>query len=398
MQQFLWLIEPHTLQRMQAAMALAAHGNALDARLQWEAAEAAEDTRRAEAMELPRGMIVAGSSAEIRVEGVLTKRPDYYGRAYGGGNTTYANIRAALDRARSDPSIKEVVFHVDSPGGSVDGFFDTLDAIAAFRANSGKKLRTRVENAFSAAYGVAAEAGNIEAVGPGAGVGSIGVATSAFVLGPMIGKVVDITNTDSPDKRPDLSTPEGQAVVRRHLDQLGELFFKAIARGRGVDINVVKESYGRGASMTAAEAKRLGMIDKIATTQAPRAVRSKPRKTAMDDEQTATDRAAIDAAVQRGITTERDRVLAHLTMGESCGDMSIALEAIRSGASLTQELNARYLSAGMNRADRQKRQVESNAAESVLTSTAAATPNASAPDLGDQVVATLKRKESFVRA
>lgn len=397
MQQFFWLLEPNTLQRMQAAIALAAHANAVETRLQWEASEAAEDQRRGEALELPRGMIVAGSSAEIRVEGVLTKRPDYYGRAYGGGNTTYANIRAALDRARAEPSIKEVVFFVDSPGGSVDGFFDTLDAIAAFRIDSGKKVRVRAENAFSAAYGIAAAAGNIEAVGRGASFGSIGVATSAFVLGPMIGKVVDITNTDSPDKRPDLSTPEGQAVVRKHLDQLGELFFGAIARGRGVDINVVRESYGRGASMTATEAKRLGLIDRIATTPAPRAVQSKPRKTAMDDEQTATDRAVIDAAVQRGVTQERDRVLAHLTMGETSGDMRIAVEAIRAGTGMTLELQARYMAAGMNRSDVKLRQESSDGDATKLAT--AETPAASGGDLGDQVMARLEGKagRDFVR-
>ena len=112
-----------------------------------------------------------------------------------------------------------------------------------------------------------------------------------------------------------------------------------------------------------------------------------------------TDRAALDTAMQRGVTQERDRVLAHLTMGESCGDMAIALEAIRSGAGMTQELTARYLSAGMNRSDRQRRQTESNAAEAALEGVGAATP-ATEADLGDKVVTLLKGKQgerSFVR-
>lgn len=391
-----WLLEPSTLQQMQTAVALAAHANDATARLQWEASQAEEDQRRTapKATELPRGMLLAGSSAEMRVEGTLTKRPDYYARAYGGGNTTYANIRAALDRARSEPSVKELVFLIDSPGGSVDGFFECLDAIAAFRSDSGKKFRVVADNAFSAAYGIAAAVGSIEALGPGSGFGSIGVATSAFILGPMIGKVVDLTNTESPDKRPDLATPEGQAVVVKYLDQLSGLFFQAIARGRGVDVKVVKEDFGRGASMTAVEARRLGLIDKIRST-APRAAPKQGK--AMAEPQTAEERAATESAEARGVARERDRVTAHLAMGEASGDLSIALEAIRSGAEMTQTLQARYMAAGMNRADRGARQSETKTAEAALTGTGAATP-ANSGDLGDQIAARLDVKDTFVHA
>lgn len=112
--------------------------------------------------------------------------------------------------------------------------------------------------------------------------------------------------------------------------------------------------------------------------------------------------AAKEAATQRGVEQERDRVLAHLTMGESCGDMTIALEAIRSGAGMSQAIQARYLSAGMNRADRGKRQTESNTAEVQLAGVAASSPvTPSTADLGDQVVSVLKSQggeKSFVRA
>ncbi len=53
--------------------------------------------------------------------------------------------------------------------------------------------------------------------------------------------------------------------------------------------------------------------------------------------------------VEQAAAEERDRVLAHLTLGESSGDMTIALEAIRSGAGMTAELTARYMSACLNR-------------------------------------------------
>jgi len=383
-----WLLEPSVLQIM-----LRAHRSdnpaTLTALTAWQKAE---EERREQSRDgdLPRNMTIAGSICEIRVEGVLTKRPDWIAQYFGGGNTTYQDIRSALFIAESNPAIREVVLVIDSPGGSADGLIDMMDAIAAFRVNSGKKLRVRAENAQSAAYGIAAAAGNIEAVGRGATFGSIGTAVTFFLWE----QEVTLTNTDSPDKRPDVTTAEGKAVVVKYLDQLNFEFVRCIAQGRGVDAQAVTDGYGRGASMTAVEAKSRGMIDKIATT-APRAVPISKGKSMSEEHP--ENRAALDAAIlQRGVDQERDRVRAHLAMGESCGDLSIALEAIRAGHGMTLELNARYMSASMNRGDRTNRQTESNTAEAALKGVDAATP-AGQKDLGDQVVTELKGDRSFVR-
>jgi ClpP class serine protease len=394
----LWLLETSALRRMMHAQENFRDTAAL---LQWEAAqqqqaEAAQQHAAAEQREgqFPPGMSVAGHTAEIRVEGVLTKRPDFWAKYFLGGNTTYSSIRNALGAAAASPDITDVILSIDSPGGNAEGLIETLETIAQFRQYSGKKIRARADNAQSAAYGLAAAAGHIEATGRGATFGSIGTAVSYYVSP----NVVTLTNTDSPDKRPDLTTDAGKAVVVKYLDQLNHEFVSAIAQGRGVELASVTEGYGRGASMTAAEAKRLGLIDNIATT-APRAVPSS-KGTAMAEPQE-LDRAAQDAALQRGIAQERDRVLGHLTMGESSGDMKIALDAIRSGAGMTVELQARYMSAGMNRADRGQRQTESNKAEVQLAGVGAASPAESSTDLGDQVVSLLTSQQgerSFIRA
>jgi len=393
----LWLLETSALRRMMHAQENFRDTAAL---LQWEAAqqqaELAQQHAAAEQRggQYPPGMEVVGNTAEIRVEGVLTKRPDFWAKYFLGGNTTYSSIRNALGAAAASPDITDVILSIDSPGGNAEGLIETLETIAQFRQYSGKKLRARADNAQSAAYGIAAAAGHIEATGRGATFGSIGTAVSYYVSQ----NVITLTNTDSPDKRPDLTTDAGKAVVVKYLDQLNHEFVSAIAQGRGVALASVTEGYGRGASMTAAEAKRLGLIDNIATT-APRAVPSS-KGTAMAEPQE-LDRAAQDAALQRGIAQERDRVLGHLTMGESSGDMKIALDAIRSGAGMTVELQARYMSAGMNRADRGQRQTESNKAEVQLAGVGAASPAESSTDLGDQVVSLLTSQQgerSFIRA
>lgn len=62
------------------------------------------------------------------------------------------------------------------------------------------------------------------------------------------------------------------------------------------------------------------------------------------------------AAVKQGEAAERDRVTAHLTMGEASGDMKTACTAIKDGAGMTATLQAQYMTAGMNRKDTSNRQ------------------------------------------
>lgn len=62
------------------------------------------------------------------------------------------------------------------------------------------------------------------------------------------------------------------------------------------------------------------------------------------------------AAVQQGVDQERDRVTAHLTMGEASGDNKTAFAAIKDGSEMTATLQATYMTAGMNRSDVAARQ------------------------------------------
>jgi ClpP class serine protease len=201
--------------------------------------------------------------ATIRVEGLLTPTPDAQSEFYGEPNTTYTELREAMTLALADKKTKEVVWSIDSPGGAVDGLFALLDEIADANA-SGANMRVEADNAHSAAYGIAAAVGNITANSRMSSFGSIGVAVSSFVQGGLCGEVVDLTNSDSPEKRPNVKTPEGREVVTRYLDQLATEFFSSIAAGRGVTRDHVALKYGRGSSMLAGPAKEAGLIDAVA--------------------------------------------------------------------------------------------------------------------------------------
>jgi ClpP class serine protease len=401
----MWLLSPEKASEIRAAVAKGSVPTARDS-AEYCAAQTTAELETVAATNLPRNMSVAGSTAEIRVEGILTEKPDLMAWLFGGGNTTYAQIQASLAVSGADASIRDVVLDVNSPGGTVAGLFETLATLEAFQ----KPIRVRASRADSAAYAIAAVAGPIEAKTHASEFGSIGVAASFFVDD----ELVDITSTEAPNKRPDVSTDEGKAVVREQLDAIHDLFVGAIADGRTrwgkapVTSKAVNESFGRGSVLLAREAHARGMVDKIppkkragngasamvADADPIDAPASSGAEENMDIQVLKAQHRELYEAVQQegveaGVKQERDRVLAHLTFGEKCGAMDIATKAIRDGSGLTLTLNAEYMTAGRNKVDVDARQQESQAASDAL---AGAQPEPQAMDLGDQVVALLKKE------
>ena len=57
------------------------------------------------------------------------------------------------------------------------------------------------------------------------------------------------------------------------------------------------------------------------------------------------------ASVEDGVKRERDRVVAHIDLGQKTGDLAVALEAIKSGATMTTQIFRAYLAAARNRQD-----------------------------------------------
>lgn len=361
----------------------------------------------------PRSLSLAGENAEIRVAGILTKKPDIWAWFFGLENTSYADLLAAIATVRASPDVKSVRLTVDSPGGSADGLFDVLGAIETLREE--KTVTVLAENAYSAAYGIAAAAGKIDAQNHGSMFGSVGVAARYAQWADV--DVWEITNTESPDKRPDPSTEGGRAVIRRELDAIFDLFVAAIAKGRDTTKEHVIENFGRGASFVARDAQRRGMID---TVRAPalRAVVSASTTPEAKTETTAANPGGADkkenpmstidkktlrlehpelyeTVVQEGVEKERKRVCAHLKLGQRLSAMEVATKAIESGAStMDEDIHGEYLAAGLNRNDREARQLETDEAAE-KTKRAAAKP--SGTDAEARIMDLVDRELGVVR-
>jgi len=374
----MWLLKTETLQAMRDARSA---GTAFEptAEERREFAAAMQEAHASKASDLPRNMQVEGNIAQIDVSGVLTEEPDCFALMFGGGNTTYRSIRKSLSAAESDDSIEQIVLNIDSPGGTVDGLFETLASIEATK----KPISVVASQACSAAYAIAAMAGPIQAKTVASEFGSIGVAVALSVSKDRIA----LTSTEAPNKRPDVTTDDGKAVVVEQLDAVHELFADAIARGRSyakaeeVAVADVNKDYGRGSVLLAGEAKKRGMID----TLAPQPKRTRKAAPAMSAEQeiepaanSGTEKISMSltqeqfkaqhpeiyaAAVAEGTATERKRVNAHLKLGTAYKAMDVAMKAIASGASSQdEEVAADYQVANVNRLEAAARQADSDAA------------------------------------
>lgn len=368
----MWLLEANARKIMERAATTGFMPTA-EQQMQMEAMFSSESSSSGS-----RILSIAGNSAEINISGILTNTQDFLAIMFGGGNTTYPEIISAIALAEKDDTVEDVTFAIGSPGGSTEGLFDTMSAIASMK----KPTKAIVSNlAASAAYGLASQTGRIVATNRAARFGSIGIVAMFSVDEDE----VTISSTDAPKKRPDVTTEAGVAVVREELDALHDLFAETIADGRGVTTEEVNAEFGQGATLLADEALRLGMIDDITgrnieqTNVTDKGV-NQNKETAMDmNTLRAQHPETYAAAIQAGVTQERDRVSAHLIMGEQSGAMETASAAIRDGSEMTATLQATYLTAGMNRQDIKDKQTDDATAAAAAAATAAApTPDTDA--------------------
>ena len=330
----LWLLSPDVFEEMQEARAK--HSPTV-AEL-----EAHEQTYALSDDDTPRIMSVAGDTAAIQINGVLTDRPDFFARFFGRGNTTYGEIIKSVAMADMDPAIKTIQLKVNSPGGHAStGWLEAMQAIA----NAKKPVEALVgDMAASAAYGLVSQAGKITAQNGMSKVGSVGAAMTMFIDD----QVVTITSSNAPDKRPDPKTEEGKATIRKDLDATEKIFIDTIATGRNTTAANVQENFGRGAVVYAQDAIAKGMIDgMLEATQPANSGKTKTEAINMDLNELKAKHPdlyaqATSAGVATALQTERDRVSAHLVVGEASGDMETAIEAIKSGEGYTDIVKAKH--------------------------------------------------------
>jgi ClpP class serine protease len=96
-----------------------------------------------------RSYYIAGNVAVVPIGGTLVKSSG--GIMAASGLTSYATIAEGLRGALADAGASQILLHIDSPGGEVDGLLAIADQI--FEARSQKPITALVDGlAASAAY------------------------------------------------------------------------------------------------------------------------------------------------------------------------------------------------------------------------------------------------------
>lgn len=330
--------------------------------------------------------------ARIPIIGQLSENPSISASLFGKEQTTYGSIIDNIKKAENDPDVKKIIFEIDSPGGTVSGSDQTAMAIAEIK----KPTEGHIHNMMaSAAMWLGAQMDTLIAMTPTAEAGSIGVAAEIIDTSEKDKsngiKRHTIVSSGADNKRPDANTKDGREKIRARINEIHNIFVTRVAEGRGVSEETVREDFGKGGVLIASKALDVGMIDgimdggklitaksetktddkalekdtknilknKYATEPAEGAGINNEEVSKMTREELKSQDPDLERKIyQAGIDDERDRVNAHLTMGEAAGAMDTAIKHIKAGDKMTQTVNAEYLSAGMNRKDLDERASE----------------------------------------
>jgi signal peptide peptidase SppA len=214
----------------------------------------------------PLGRMV-GSVAVIPITGCITQKSDYYSWWYGG--TSVERLLASFRQYQNDPAVSAIVFDIESPGGEVYGVPEAFDELFAAR---GSKKTIAVCNPYccSAAYWLASACDEVVLI-PSGQVGSVGAYTMHADMSKALEAFgVKITLIKYGEHKVDGNPYEplsesAEAELQAGVDFYGQLFDKAVAKGRDKTTDVIRSTFGQGLVFRAPDAKRIGMVDRVST-------------------------------------------------------------------------------------------------------------------------------------
>jgi signal peptide peptidase SppA len=212
------------------------------------------------------GSIGGGGIAVIPVVGTITQRAGMMTEWCGGTSTQ--QISAALAEAMRDEAVGQILMEFDTPGGSVFGVAELGDEI---HEAAKTKPVIGVANSLSASAGYWLMSQCSQAyVTPGGEVGSIGVWMAHEDWSKAMAESGVVTTMVSAGKFKVEGNPyeplgeDARAFMQSRVDDYYGAFVKAVARGRGVGVQQVRDGMGQGRVLGADEALAQGMVDGVA--------------------------------------------------------------------------------------------------------------------------------------
>lgn len=256
--------------------------------------------------------------AIIPVEGPLFRRANLMTEF--SGATSYDVLARDFSQALADPSVQDILLHISSPGGEVEGASELAAMIANARGK--KKIYAYIGGTgASAAYWIASAADRIVAADT-AIVGSIGVMAGYTVKDAKPGeKSYRFISSQSPLKNASPDSDAGASRIQANIDALAQVFIDTVARNRNKNPEDAVEWSGQGAVFVAAEAMQMGLIDEIGTFEST--------LDAMKQERNSMDWNKLTTADLR---QHRADLVAEIEAGAVAGVPKVDADAIRSEA------------------------------------------------------------------
>lgn len=258
-----WAIQPEKLLELQAIYATHLRGEKIDI--------AGVEARLGKPLKNePQGYQVIDGVAVVPVAGVIAKRMNLFAEISGGVSSEL--VGRDLRAAASDPTVKAILLHIDSPGGTVDGTQTLAQLVESVGAQ--KPVVAFADGMMaSAAYWIGSAAGAVFAASETTQVGSIGVvATHTDVSGAEAARGIKTTEISAGKYKRIASqygplTDEGKAAIQEQVDTLYTIFVNDVARHRGVAADAVLEHMADGRVFLGAEAQARGLVDGIASLE-----------------------------------------------------------------------------------------------------------------------------------
>lgn len=187
---------------------------------------------------------------------------------YDGTTCSPEGLKEQLDRAEESSNIKAVVLRVNSGGGTATAGEEMAQYVKDF---SKPIVVSSASVNASAAYEISSQADYIFTAKTTA-IGSIGTVMSITDLSGLYEKlgisVDNITSSESKDSgygnRP--LTDEERAYYQALVDEINETFIEAVADGRGMDVEAVRE-LATGLTFTGMTAVENGLADELGTLE-----------------------------------------------------------------------------------------------------------------------------------
>jgi len=207
-----------------------------------------------------RSATIRGSKAIVPIHGPIFARPNFL-TEYLGIGMTLTDFTQDVQNILDNPDVESILLDVDSPGGTVTGINEASNFIA--EASKEKPITAYIGGVgASAAYWLASAADEI-VLDATSRVGSVGVVVAYPNPQEDNDGYIEIVNTASPNKRPDVSTEQGKKVITAELDDLADVFIGTIAKNRGVSEVTVRSDFGKGGVLVGQKAVSAGMADRL---------------------------------------------------------------------------------------------------------------------------------------